>query len=238
MASQAALAAVHAALKQDSGRADSLLAGLQAAGFSYSAEVKLESNEQEENLALAFRMALEESLVRNNAANRNAITDESVVALLDLSVEAAMRGWVPRQLPLMAMHELFEGQTAKQCGLAFEYLEKRVDKLSELTEQGEHKYSQAALLRCCNTLMQRLSKSSELLLCGRVLMFLAHILPLAEKSGVNLKGDFNKANVTEYEEELAGEEEERLAAEGGNAKEFKLRSTDEKLDGQMEDLLP
>ena len=40
--------------------------------------------------------------------------------------------------------------------------------------------------------MLRLSKSSELLLCGRVLMFLAHILPLAEKSGVNLKGDFNK----------------------------------------------
>jgi len=145
--SQAALSCVKAAVQQQSGQADSLLAGLVAAGFSYSAEGKSESDEQQEDLALALRMALEESLLRNNAANRNAITDESVVAILDLAVEAALRGWVPRQLPLMAVHELFEGQTAKQCGLAFEYLEKRVDKLSELTEQGEHKYSQAALLR-------------------------------------------------------------------------------------------
>ena len=82
--------------------------------------------------------------------------------------------------------------------------------------------------------MQRLSKSSDLLLCGRVLMFLAHVLPLAERSGVNVKGDFNAGNVTEYEEELLGEEADRLAAEGVDAKEFKLKSTDEKLDGQME----
>jgi hypothetical protein len=27
-------------------------------------------------------------------------------------------------------------------------------------------------------------------------MFLAHILPLSERSGVNLKGDFNTSNVT------------------------------------------
>ena len=29
-----------------------------------------------------------------------------------------------------------------------------------------------------------------------ILMFLAHILPLSERSGVNLKGDFNTSNVT------------------------------------------
>ena len=150
---KAAVEAIHGALKGASGHAESLLQGLTAAGFSFPPDGKpapedaAAFTEQSETIALAFRMALETLLMRNNAAKRDAIADALVVALLDLSVEAAIRGWVPKQLPLMAVHELFEGQTAKQCGVAFEYLEKRVDRLSELTEQGNHKYSQAALLK-------------------------------------------------------------------------------------------
>mmetsp|Transcript_10760 Transcript_10760/g.25763 ORF Transcript_10760/g.25763 Transcript_10760/m.25763 type:complete len:588 (+) Transcript_10760:287-2050(+) len=193
-------------------------------------------SEEEECIALAFRMILEELVTENNKKEipSTAIDDPRVVALLDIATHAALAAWVPRQLPLMVVHELFEGQTARQCETAFGYMEKRVDQMRKLTEAGEHKYSQAALLRCCNTLMQRLSKSSNLLLCGRVLMFLAHVLPLSEKSGVNLKGEFNKANVTEFEEALEGGEKERLAEQGGRDEDFMLKSTDEKLDGQME----
>ena len=84
-------------------------------------------------------------------------------------------------------------------------------------------------------LMHRLSKASSLLLCGRVLMLLAHVLPLTERSGVNDKGKFNTATADiPYSTELEGAEAERLNAEGGDAAAFKLKSTDEKLDGQME----
>ena len=157
------------------------------------------------------------------------------MSLMDLAVHAAIKSWVPRQVALTVMQEMLEAQTADQCALAFGYLEKRVDVIRQLTDNGEHKFSKPALLRCCNLLMQRLSKSSNLLLCGRVLMLLAHVLPLTEKSGVNLKGEFNRATAEiPYSTELEGEEAERLAAEGGDEASFKLKSTDEKLDGQME----
>ena len=189
----------------------------------------------QEDLTLAFRLGIEQLVLENNRAGKDSIKDPRVVSLMDLSVHAAMRSWVPRQNPLMVMEDMLASQTADQCSHAFSYLEQRVEKIRELTENGEHKYSQAALLRCCNTLMQRLSKSSSLLLCGRVLMLLAQVLPLTEKSGVNQKGEFNKATgEIAFTTELQGEEAERLAAEGGDATRFKLKSTDEKLDGQME----
>ena len=45
-----------------------------------------------------------------------------------------------------------------------------------------------------------LPQSSDALLCGRVLLFLAKLLPLTERSGVNLGGAFNTDNATPVEE--------------------------------------
>jgi hypothetical protein len=36
-------------------------------------------------------------------------------------------------------------------------------------------------------------------LCGRILIFLAYVFPLSERSGVNVRGEFNTENVTDYE---------------------------------------
>lgn len=47
------------------------------------------------------------------------------------------------------------------------------------------------LLRMCNILLRRLSKETDTEFCGCILMFLANIFPLCERSGVNLRGDFN-----------------------------------------------
>jgi hypothetical protein len=47
------------------------------------------------------------------------------------------------------------------------------------------------LLRMCNVLLRRLSKETNTVFCGRILMFLANTFPLCERSGVNLRGDFN-----------------------------------------------
>ena len=191
--------------------------------------------EREEYLALAFRMGIEELVMENNKSGKDAIRDPRVVALMDLSTHAALQSWVAKQVPLLIMYEMMEAQTADQCSDAFAYLEQRVELLRALTNNGEDKRSTPALLRCCNLLMQRLSKASSLLLCGRVLMLLAQVIPLTEKSSVNLKGEFNKATGDiPYSVELEGEEAARLASEGGDVAAFKLKSTDEKLDGQME----
>lgn len=70
--------------------------------------------------------------------------------------------------------------------------------------------SHHTLLRTCTTLLKRLSKSQDALLCGRVLIFLAKFLPLMEKSGLNLTGAFHTENVTPIENELEG----KVDAEG------------------------
>lgn len=56
------------------------------------------------------------------------------------------------------------------------------------------------ILRTLNDLLRRLSKSTHTVFCGRILLFLAQIFPLGERSGVNLRGEFNKENITTFED--------------------------------------
>lgn len=59
------------------------------------------------------------------------------------------------------------------------------------------------LLHLCNSLLERLSRSqhAHTQLCGRVLALLSSALPLEERSGVNVVGQGNTANVTLWEDE-------------------------------------
>lgn len=59
--------------------------------------------------------------------------------------------------------------------------------------------SQTPILRMCNDLLKRLSRSAETSFCGRILFFLSRYLPLSEKSGLNLMGHFNVQNVTKFD---------------------------------------
>jgi len=54
------------------------------------------------------------------------------------------------------------------------------------------------LLRMCNDLLRRLSRSQNTIFCGRIQLFLAHLFPLKEKSGLNLVSQFNIENKTIY----------------------------------------
>lgn len=42
------------------------------------------------------------------------------------------------------------------------------------------------LLRLCNEMLRRLSKETNTVFCGRILMFLANSFPLGERSGIEL----------------------------------------------------
>lgn len=58
------------------------------------------------------------------------------------------------------------------------------------------------LLRLSNELLRRLPKTKQehVVFSGRVLMFLNSVFPLGEKSGVNLRGNFNIGKTTTFEE--------------------------------------
>lgn len=55
------------------------------------------------------------------------------------------------------------------------------------------------ILRTLNDLLRRSSKSTHTVFCGRIRLFLSNTFPLGERSGVNLRGEFNKENVTTFE---------------------------------------
>jgi len=55
------------------------------------------------------------------------------------------------------------------------------------------------LLRTCNELTRRASRAAHPVLCGRVLLLLAAMFPLSERSALNIQGAYNRANVTEWE---------------------------------------
>lgn len=54
------------------------------------------------------------------------------------------------------------------------------------------------LLRMCNDLLRRLSRSQNTVFCGRILLFLAKFFPFSERSGLNVVSEFNFENLTEY----------------------------------------
>jgi THO complex subunit 1 len=94
--------------------------------------------------------------------------------------------------------------------------------------------SKLPMLRTCNMLLRRLSKGANASLSGRILMFLAKFLSLTERSGVNLKGEYNTSNktpieqltttITDKEEEEGDEEKkEKKASDTGNGDKKKKR---------------
>lgn len=63
----------------------------------------------------------------------------------------------------------------------------------------------------CNDLLKRLSRTIDTQFCGRVNILLARSLPLFEKSGLNITGQFNTSNDTGYDQEI---DESELKASG------------------------
>jgi len=169
---------------------------LQAHSKSFAApDGKLEPIEGDA-LCWGFRNQLEALTTAASKKGVPAIKEPAVVQILDLSFECVSKKWASTSLPLQLLNDLFETQSASECQSAFDYVEARVDKLKKEFMTEDLRY---ILVSTCNTLMKRLSKCSDLVLCSRILMFLAHVLPLSEKSGVNKKSLFNAENVTFYE---------------------------------------
>ena len=58
------------------------------------------------------------------------------------------------------------------------------------------------LLRACNEILRRTSKSNCSAFCGEISLLLSKSFPSAERSGVNLKGDLNIENITNFDKKI------------------------------------
>ncbi|KAF9217152.1 hypothetical protein CPC16_006012 [Podila verticillata] len=116
---------------------------------------------------------------------------------LDLLLRCSELGFCDQSAPLNTIEEVLEFQTVDNSECIYGYLESRVQRLT--ANMVSVKGKGLTLLRLCNELLRRLSKAKNTVFCGRILMLLSNVFPLGERSGVNLKGDYNVDNVTPIE---------------------------------------
>ncbi|BGP02885.1 hypothetical protein RTG_02997 [Rhodotorula toruloides ATCC 204091] len=138
--------------------------------------------------------------------------DETALAhlqdALDLLLAAYEEGYTEETLPLSVLAALMEVRPISACEPIVAYIESRV---GPLTKGMEYQRGRGPiLLRLLNDLLRRLprSQSQSVILSGRILMLLSSAYPLGEKSGVNLRGNFNIGKGTVFEQEAEKEMEE------------------------------
>eukprot|EP00889_Picochlorum_renovo_P003872 jgi/Picre1/30902/NNA_006261.t1 len=112
--------------------------------------------------------------------------EENGVGMVSFFIDSVMNmalnhsSLIDLSAPAMCLEVLMEVTTTMNSIDIFDYLDSRMDMF---TTPGVRQKSQYTLLRTCNVLLKRLSKSQDAELCGRVLIFLAKFLPLTERSG-------------------------------------------------------
>ncbi|SCZ96886.1 BZ3500_MvSof-1268-A1-R1_Chr4-1g06819 [Microbotryum saponariae] len=116
--------------------------------------------------------------------------------------------------PLNAISALLDMQTISQCESTWLYIESRSKRLTKDMVPGKGKG--LIILRMLNELLRRLprSKQEHVIFSGRILVFLSSVFPLSEKSGVNLRGNFNTGKKTLYDEDAGRKGEEEGKKEG------------------------
>ncbi|KAK0623627.1 THO complex subunit 1 transcription elongation factor-domain-containing protein [Immersiella caudata] len=93
------------------------------------------------------------------------------------------------------VEELLDSQTIAGCRKVFDYLESRRERIT-----AKHfKQKKLVILRTCNDLLRRLSRTLDPAFCGRVFIFMFQCFPLGDKSSVNLRGEYHVENVTTFD---------------------------------------
>ncbi|CAO1627093.1 unnamed protein product [Jaminaea pallidilutea] len=177
--------------------------------------------------AASLRLAISTTLQDRVDLDAGAVRD--LYATLDSVVALQEADMVDGGLALSIIEEINERLTVESAMLVFGYLESRVTPLTRDLSPSRGKG--LVLLRLLNDLLRRLSKPSRshLVLSGRILSLLASVFPLGERSGVNLRGEFNVGNTTGVDED----EGEQLDAQ--EAQKIKDEGQDEKSDQEEEE---
>jgi len=122
--------------------------------------------------------------------------------LVEISVLAARRGMCSSSTPIIILSDMFDILTLSHCEWLFKTVEQGVSTWREPVFFTACKNS---LLRICNDLLRRLSRTQNTVFCGRILLFLAKFFPFSERSGLNVISEFNLDNTTVFSKEEGGE---------------------------------
>ncbi|XP_041046391.1 THO complex subunit 1 isoform X2 [Carcharodon carcharias] len=166
--------------------------------------------EKKTTLDQAFRGVLEEKILEQGEC-------EDFLSIISLSINGVTEGICSATTPFLLLGDVLDCLPLDQCDRIFTFVEKNVGTWKSATFYSAGKNY---LLRMCNDLLRRLSKSQNTVFCGRIQLFLARLFPLSEKSGLNLQSQFNLENVTVFN---TNEQDSTLG--------LKLQHTEDREDG-------
>ncbi|KAK2578475.1 hypothetical protein KPH14_011643 [Odynerus spinipes] len=118
-------------------------------------------------------------------------------------IELCRKDLATASMPVMLLGDIFDSMTLDKCEQLFTFVENNVVVWKEELFFSACKNN---LLRMCNDLLRRLSRSQQTVFCGRILLFLAKFFPFSERSGLNIVSEFNLENQTEFGSEKAEED--------------------------------
>jgi len=149
-----------------------------------------------------------------NHASKNGEDSEMIAKYEDLItfvILHAKEKLCTNNLPILLLNDIFDSSTLLDCEKLFVFVERNVN---IWTSEPFFTAGKNHLLRMCNDILRRLSKSQNTIFCGRIQLFLAQLFPVEEKSAVNLNSNFDLTNTTLYKKSpsdfdlMSGMEEE------------------------------
>ncbi|KAJ3316813.1 hypothetical protein HDU76_001540 [Blyttiomyces sp. JEL0837] len=160
---------------------------------------------QNSNLTVdAFGLLVKRKMqqIVSSAADEDDELFRNIENILDFTLECSDRTALSDPaLPMSMIEDLMDMLTLDATSRLFDFVESRVVRITKNMDPSRGKG--LVLLRFCNELLRRLSKTKNTVFCGRILVFLTSVYPLTERSGVNLRGDFNVENITLFEDDVS-----------------------------------
>nr|CAG4645410.1 EOG090X0324 [Lynceus sp. MCZ IZ 141354] len=170
-------------------------------------------NDKKQVVDQVFREVLSKFLF---SETKDAVIDVSRYSnIIEMAIQSSKLDICSPTLPVFLLSDIFDVLTLDQCEKLFTIVENQV---AVWKQEMFFKACKNNILRLCNDLLRRLSRSQNTIFCGRILLFLAKLFPFSERSGLNIVSEFNLDNVTAYEEAGADDDDdgELKSLEGGS----------------------
>eukprot|EP00899_Mesostigma_viride_P012183 jgi/Mesvir1/20966/Mv08033-RA.2 len=151
-----------------------------------------------------------------------------VSRLLDISLWMCDAGYTDGGAIFGMFEDLVESSTLADCHEVFRYMEAQVGVLGKpsLLSRGK-----LIMLRTCNELLRRLSKTHDTAFCGRIQLLMTNLFALSERSALNLTRSQNLANLTVCDDEQTADfratdqPAAAAAADAGTVIDYKFYNT-------------
>ncbi|XP_023347729.1 THO complex subunit 1 [Eurytemora carolleeae] len=158
-----------------------------------------------------FREFLTDQLFPDGKPNKE-FKPELVDKFVDFSIQASEKELCNPLVPIQGLADILDLLPLSSCEILFKAVEREV---ATWRSPGFYMFIRNNLLRICNDLLRRLSRTQNTVFCGRILLFLSKFFPFSERSALNVISEFNLENVTTFVKEEVIDKPEPIQEEKG-----------------------